>query len=124
MFGPQLFADLVEVTFDLGRVFYEKLREAPDFVPLHEPQCNIVVFRYAPAELRAAPLEKLGDFQLQLRRKVINSGEFYLVPTQFQGTPALRVTLINPLTTPEHLDQLLATLRRQGAELLTSSITG
>jgi L-2,4-diaminobutyrate decarboxylase len=124
MFGPQLFADLVEVTFDLGRVFYEKLREAPDFVPLHEPQCNIVVFRYTPAELRAAPLEKLGDFQLQLRRKVINSGEFYLVPTQFQGTPALRVTLINPLTTPEHLDQLLATLRRQGAELLTSSITG
>jgi L-2,4-diaminobutyrate decarboxylase len=124
MFGPQLFTDLVEVTFDLGREFYEKLRTAPDFEPLHEPQCNIVAFRYVPAALRDAPPERLGEFQLQLRRKVINSGEFYLVPTQFKGTPALRVTLINPLTTAEHLDLLLATLRRQGAELLASSATG
>ena len=118
MFGPQLFSDMVDVTFDLGRRFYEKLSAADDFEPLHEPQCNIVAFRYVPKVLQLAPPKALGEFQLALRRAVIESGEFYLVPTQFAGTGALRVTLINPLTTDADLDNLLQTLRRYGAELM------
>jgi L-2,4-diaminobutyrate decarboxylase len=120
LFGAQLFADLVDVTFDLGRVLYEKLRDAPDFVPLHEPECNIVVFRHVPPELSNATAEEIGAFQWQLRRAVIESGEFYLVPTTFQGTAALRATLINPLTTANHLDGLLDCLRRQGTRILQS----
>ncbi len=120
LFGPQLFADMVDVTFELGRVFYEKLRAAPDFAALHEPECNIVVFRHVPPELQAASPERLGEFQWQLRRVVIESGEFYLVPTTHGGVAALRCTLINPLTTAAHLDQLLDTLRRRGREILNS----
>ena len=120
LFGPQLFGDLIDVTFDLGRVFHEKLLAAPDFTPLHEPQCNIVTFRHVPAELSSSTTspERLGEFQRQLRRRVIESGEFYLVATTLDGVDALRVTLINPLTTAEHLDLLLDTLRRHGRELL------
>ncbi len=118
LFGPQLFSDLIDVTFGLGRLFHEKLLAAPDFTPLHEPQCNIVTFRYVPAELSDATPERLGEFQRQLRRRVIESGEFYLVATTLNGADALRVTLINPLTTSEHLDQLLETLRRHGREML------
>ena len=118
LFGPQLFADMVDVTFELGRVFYEKLRAAPDFDALHEPECNIVVFRHVPDELRGAPPERVGEFQWQLRRAVIESGEFYLVPTTHGGVAALRCTLINPLTTAAHLDLLLETLRKRGREIL------
>jgi L-2,4-diaminobutyrate decarboxylase len=118
LFGRQLFADMVEVTFDLGRVFYEKLAEAPDFRPLHEPQCNIVVFQHVPAEMQSAPPERLGQFQLDLRREVIQSGEFYIVPAKFNGVGALRVTIINPLTTPGHLDDLMQSLRAHGRRLL------
>ena len=106
------------MTFDLGRLFYNKLLAAEDFVPLHEPQCNIVTFRHLPAELSDATPERLGEFQRQLRRRVIESGEFYLVATTLNGVDALRVTLINPLTTSKHLDQLLETLRRYGHEIL------
>lgn len=120
LFGPQLFADLVDVTFDMGRRFYELLHEADDFVPLHKPECNIVVFRHVPPSLREAPPEKLGRFQLELRRRVIESGAFYLVPTTKDGIAALRTTLINPLTTAEHLQQLMETLRDQGRKLLSS----
>jgi L-2,4-diaminobutyrate decarboxylase len=116
LFGPQLFADLVDITFDLGRIFHEKLLAAPDFVPLHEPQCNIVVFRYVPDELRDAPADVLGRFQLDVRRQVIESGRFYLVSTQIDGVGAMRVTIINPLTTAEHLDELLETIRGCGGE--------
>ncbi len=119
LFGPQLFADLVDITFDLGRTFYEKLRAAPDFMPLHEPECNIVVFRYLPEQLRNAPADVLGQFQLDLRRRVVESGRFFIVSTPIDGVGALRVTIINPLTTAEHLDELLETLRGCGQELPT-----
>lgn len=118
LFGSQLFADMVDVTFDLGRILYEKLQEAADFIPLHDPECNIVVFRHVPAALKDATPQQIGEFQWQLRRAVIESGEFYLVPTIFQGVAALRVTLINPLTTAAHLDGLLDCLRRHGKQLL------
>jgi len=120
LFGRQLFADMVDVTFALGRTLYEKLSPAEDFVPLHEPQCNIVAFRHIPAELRDAPSDRLGDFQLELRRRLIESGEFYIVPFKRDGVGALRVTIINPLTTSAHLDQLMDALRRQGRQLLES----
>jgi L-2,4-diaminobutyrate decarboxylase len=118
MYGQQLFADLVDVTFSLGHRFYEQLLAAPDFEPVHEPQCNIVVFRYVPAALADAPREQLGRFQLELRRRVIESGEFYIVSTTIDGIGAMRTTIINPLTTPEHLDQLLDAIRRHGQILL------
>jgi L-2,4-diaminobutyrate decarboxylase len=118
LFGPQLFADMVDVTFELGRVFYQKLLAAPDFDALHEPECNIVVFRHVPAELRGATSERIGEFQWQVRRSVIESGEFYLVPTTHGGSAALRCTLINPLTTAAHLDKLLESLRKRGREIL------
>ena len=120
MFGQQLFADMVDVTFELGGVLHEKLTRADDFHPLHEPQCNIVAFRHIPPQLRDATAETLGDFQLDLRREVVRSGKFYIVPTKRDGIGALRTTIINPLTTPQHLDQLLDTLRQEGQRLLES----
>ena len=99
LFGRQLFADMVDVTFALGRTFYDKLQAADDFEPLHDPECNIVVFRHVPAGLRGATAERIGDFQLELRRRIIESGDFYIVPFKRDGIGALRVTIINPLTT-------------------------
>lgn len=116
--GRQLFTDLVDVTFGLGKLFYEKLTAAPDFQPLHEPQCNIVAFRHLPHQLADAPPETLGQFQLALRRRIIQSGEFYIVSTKMDGIGALRTVIMNPLTTSDHLDQLLEALRRHGRELL------
>jgi L-2,4-diaminobutyrate decarboxylase len=118
LFGPQLFGDMVDVTFDLGRTLFDKLREAPDFEPLHRPECNIVAFRHVPEALREAPAETLGRFQLDLRRELIESGSYYLVPTKAGGIGALRVTLINPLTTSDDLDGLLDALRLHGRSLL------
>ena len=122
LFGPQLLTDLVDITFTMGRVFYEKLLATPDFVPLHDPQCNIVVFRHVPEALRQAPADLLGRFQFELRRRIIESGEFYIVSTKIEGVGALRVTIINPLTTPDHLDQLLETLRLMGRQLAKEMI--
>ena len=99
MFGPQLFQDMVDVTFANTQFLHQKLKAAEDFVPLHEPQANIQVFRYQPPAVRNWSLEQIGDLQLQLRRAVIESGDAYIVPIRIDGIGALRGTVMNPLTT-------------------------
>ena len=121
LFGESIFADIVDATFALAQAFHDKLRAAPDFAPLHDPQCNIVAFRHVPRELKDAPPEALGRFQLALRQSVARGGRFYLVPTSKDGVPALRCTVINPLTTPADLDDLLDELRSRGRELTSTT---
>jgi len=124
LFGRRLFEDLVDTAFDLGRAFYGRLRDAPDFEPLHEPECNIVAFRYVPDALRNAPEEQIARFLLELRRELIRSGEYYIVQARIDGQQALRVTIINPLTTMDHLDGLLDAIRRTGGKVLNSPAAG
>lgn len=120
LLGPQIFADMVDVTIDLAQQFHAMLDSAADFTPLHEPQCNIVAFRYSPPELREAPAERVDSLQLRLRRKVIESGEFYLVQSRIDGRPALRTTMMNPLTTADDLRGLIECLRRNGRGLIAT----
>jgi L-2,4-diaminobutyrate decarboxylase len=117
MFGTQLFADMVEVTIDLANKFHAMLVAADDFRTLHEPQCNIVAFRYVPEEMRDATAEQLDAFQLRLRRAVVESGEYYLAQSRIDGRHVLRTTMMNPLTTEDDLRGLLDCLRRFGTKL-------
>jgi len=118
LFGPQLFGDLVDVTFDLARQFHALLTAADDFEALHVPECNIVAFRHLPPALRDAPGERIDLFQLQLRRAVVESGEYYLVQSRLEGRSVLRTTIMNPLTTVDDLCGLLDCLRSYGSKLL------
>ena len=120
LFGQQLFEDMVDQTFDLGHTFYEMLTDAPDFEPLHVPECNIVAFRHIPDAMRGESEERLAQFLFELRRELIHSGEFYIVQANVGGLQALRVTIINPLTTADHLAGLLEAIRRIGRQLLTA----
>jgi len=120
LLGPQIFADMVDVTIDLARKFHALLEAADDFTPLHEPQCNIVAFRYLPPELRDAAPAKVDALQLRLRRTVIESGEFYLVQSRLDGRPVLRTTMMNPLTSEEDLRDLVECLRRVGRKLVAT----
>lgn len=117
LFGRQLFADLVDVTFDLTRQFHEKLCAATDFEPLHVPESNIQVFRYLPAYVLGWSADEIGQFQLRLRREVITSGKAYIVPIKLDGYGALRVTLINPCTTGDDMDAVLTAIRECGESL-------
>lgn len=117
LFGPQLFADMVDVTIELARELHAALAAADDFETLHEPECNIVAFRYLPRELRDAPHDTVDQLQWRVRRAVIESGEFYLVQSRIDGRPVLRTTMMNPLTTGDDLRALLDCIRRYGQKL-------
>jgi L-2,4-diaminobutyrate decarboxylase len=109
--GAGVLGDVIESTFDLTRTFYELLQAAPDFVPLHEPQCNILTFRYVPERAREWSLTEVGELNRRIRRELLESGRFYIVQTNLNGAGALRCCLMNPLTTPSEVADLLESIR-------------
>lgn len=106
MYGPELFGQYVEMMFDLAKTFAEKLKAAKDFELAVEPECNIVCFRYKPQFPASVDLT-----QYKVRQRLLAEGSFYVVQTQLPKGLFLRVTLINPFTTPADLDALLASIR-------------
>jgi L-2,4-diaminobutyrate decarboxylase len=118
VFGEELFEQLVDRVLQRARELYELLVQQPDFEVLHEPECNILAFRYVPEWLRGADPERQSVWQRAVRTRLIRSGEFYIVQTTLGGLAALRVTVMNPLTTTDDLAELLQAIRRTGAEVL------
>lgn len=112
LFGEEIFEQLVDRTIGLARGFFEMLKAAEDFEALHEPECNIVVFRYLPGFMRDASVHEMDQFQRDLRTNLIQSGSFYIVQTTLSERAALRVCVMNPMTTPEDLSALLRAIRK------------
>ena len=53
----------------------------------------------------------MGQFQFELRRRLVESGSFYITSNRIDGFGALRVSIMNPLTTADNLDRLLESIR-------------
>lgn len=111
MFGESIFEQIVDHTFELARYFHGLLCDADDFEPLHTPECNIVVFRFLPDSLRYASDKVQDNFQHRVRAALVRSGRFYIVQTRLEGQTVLRVTVMNPLTTRDDMEELLASIR-------------
>ena len=114
-YGLDHFARLQERTVDTTALLYRKLADADDFEPAHEPQSNILCFRYLAAG-SAGPGEPAEQDPLQsrLRESYNRSGRGWITTTVLGGRRVLRVTLMNPQTEERHLDALLAELRELG----------
>jgi L-2,4-diaminobutyrate decarboxylase len=114
VFGEELFEQLVDRVLLRARQLYELLQQQPDFEVLHEPECNILAFRYLPQWLQGAEPGQQSAWQRAVRTRLIRSGEFYIVQTTLNGLAALRTTVMNPLTTSDDLAELVQAIRRTG----------
>ena len=74
---------------------------------MHSPDFNIFCFRHRGSDA----------LNLELRERLIRSGEAWITSTVLKGRRVLRVTMINPRTTPGHVDGMLAALRRIASEV-------
>ena len=123
LFGEQIFEELVDRTFALGHRLWEMLCHAEDFETLHEPECNIVAFRYLPPALANETSDVQDRFQFELRRRLIQSGDFYIVQATLNGLATLRACIMNPLTTDDDLQALLESLRLHADALIAERTT-
>ncbi len=113
--GTRFFDDYVTAMFDLGRRFGERLGAEPDFELPVMPSCNIVCFRLRPEGVAERDLDAL---QSAVRRRLVESGAFYLVQARLEAGIFLRVTIINPLTGDADLGALVYRIREVAAEIL------
>jgi L-2,4-diaminobutyrate decarboxylase len=111
--GAKAIGEMVSKTFDLAREFAALLKAQPDFELATEPASNILCFRHVPAALKGLEnaSEKLDAHQLELRKKVVASGKYFVVQTVLRNRVYLRTTLMNPRTTIGDLEGLIKALR-------------
>jgi L-2,4-diaminobutyrate decarboxylase len=100
-----------------ARALHAAIRVREGFEALHEPEANILCFRWVgDGSLDAARLDALN---LRLRETYNRSGEGWITTTLLAGKRVLRVTLMNPRTTGGDLlrvlDGLEETARRLAA---------
>lgn len=100
LYGVQQLGGLVEHVFAAAGRLADKLAAAEDFELLMPPQTNIVCFR-----------PHHGD-PASIRRNLVESGAFHLTQVQLHGRIWLRTTIMNPFTTDEDFDALLAAIRK------------
>ena len=109
--GEGIFSEYVTRVYDLSRDFATVLQGESDFRLAVEPQANIVCFRHQPDQV---PAGQWGEYNARLRRQLVAHGRFYIVQTTIAGEIYLRLTLMNPFTNLNDLQELLAEIRHFG----------
>ncbi|SHI82155.1 L-2,4-diaminobutyrate decarboxylase [Arenibacter nanhaiticus] len=103
-YGETIFDDFVTSLYDLGQGFAEIIRNHSSFELAVDPMSNIVCFRYVSTKLDTTSLNSINE---KIRLAILEEGEFYIVQTKLRGIHYLRTTIMNPYTTPAHLEILL-----------------
>ena len=107
-YGDSLFGNYIESRYNAAADFGELINRSADFELLTPPESNIVCFRHLKEGVSQEELNKHNEL---LREKLIADGSFYIVKTMAGDSVWLRVTIINPLTDKEKLENLLYKLR-------------
>ncbi|QJW90970.1 pyridoxal-dependent decarboxylase [Spirosoma taeanense] len=117
-YGEAIFTENVETLYDLARWFAQAVSSRPSFTLAVAPESNIVCFRYIGDGSQSNQLDAINT---QIRRQLLKDGQFFIVQTSLRGQVYLRVSLMNPLTTTEHLTALVNEIERIGADLTNLS---
>jgi L-2,4-diaminobutyrate decarboxylase len=91
------------------------LAEHQHFEPMHEPESNILCFRWTGDGSHGD--EALDALNRELRETYNRSGEGWITATNLGGRRVLRVTIMNPRTTEADLAEIIAGLDRR-AEMM------
>ena len=115
LYGEQLFADYITKTYDLAANFADLLQKQDDFEILVKPSSNILCFRYLPPEQCKFSINVINQ---KIRTTIRDEGNFYIVQTEIKSNIYLRTTLMNPFTTHDDIEKLVAEIRRIAADLI------
>ncbi|WP_405221292.1 pyridoxal phosphate-dependent decarboxylase family protein [Dokdonia sp. Asnod1-B02] len=108
-YGLQFFDDFVTTLYDAGRDFGALVEQQEDFEVALAPVSNIVCFRYKAS---AGDINRINQ---NIRKALLEDGEFYIVGTSLRGEFYLRTTFMNPFTTTKHTERLLNVIREVAA---------
>ncbi|MFF4986073.1 pyridoxal phosphate-dependent decarboxylase family protein [Streptosporangium saharense] len=120
VYGQALFAQKIDRLCEMTRQAHRMISAEPDFAVAHEPESNILCFRYLPDGMDPAAAHRL---QLEIRNRIRGGGRFFISKVDIHGVAALRVVVMNHLIEADHLAMLIAEIRNIGQQVLRESAT-
>jgi L-2,4-diaminobutyrate decarboxylase len=108
-FGSNGLGRLHDHLCNTARLLYDAIQERDDFEALHEPESNILCFRYLETRGRrsAQNTERIDALNRELRPLYNKKGTGWITATVLNNRPVLRVTMMNPRTSSTHVQALL-----------------
>ena len=118
-FGSSGLGRLYDHLCKTARLLYDAIEERDDFENIHEPESNILCFRYlGPGGKTAAPdTKRIDELNRELRPRYNREGSGWITATVLNGRPVLRVTMMNPRTSIDHVHALLGGLSAKAKEI-------
>ena len=113
--GAAEIGSMVDDVCDLAAEVRELLDAQPDFEVLGATDLSTVLFRFAPATADSATADELVPM---IRRVLFRSGRAAIARTTIDGTPWLKLTLLNPDTTVADITAVLDLVRATGHGIL------
>lgn len=117
-YGADGIGALYEHLCDAAAALHGQVGVRGDFQALHEPEANILCFR-STCDTMPDEMESRNRRTQAARDAFNRSGAGWITTTMLEGERVFRVTVMNPLTTPEHtaamLEDLAGEVRRVGA---------
>lgn len=96
-FGADGIGALYDHLCDLTTSLHTMIERHEKFESIHAPEANILCFRFRADDA----------FNAELRERYNRSGRGWITATNLDGRRVLRVTIMNPRTTPAHLAELM-----------------
>jgi glutamate/tyrosine decarboxylase-like PLP-dependent enzyme len=117
-FGTEHFRHIADSRQEFTRDVWEMLEKDPDFQPSYEPVSPIQCFQFQPTALAEAPQSYRDRLHRWVREVSKKRGIAMYNITKLKGEDHFRMILVNPLTTLEHMRQLLDQIRSLAYEFM------
>jgi len=108
--GEKGLSNYVAHQYAITKEFYDLVNSQPDFSCPYYPESNILCFEYTA-------LGESDELQLDIRNKIVLDGYSYITSCDLNGKKYLRFTIMNDLTTKEHITRILNDIREVAAAL-------
>lgn len=113
--GRRRLGSYVERLIELAHAGGQAVSEAPSLELLAPPQTVTVLFRFRPmGTTHDIDLDRLN---IAVQRHLLSTGKAVVGRTRIDGRVALKLTLLNPLTTADDVRSLLGLIEQTGSEL-------
>jgi len=124
-FGSRGLGQIYDHLWHTARLLYDAIEDRGDFENLHEPESNILCFRYVGDEGKKrsgrnasdTDTKRIDALNRELRPRYNKEGTGWITATVLDGRPVLRVTMMNPRTGPQHVRALLDGLTAKAKEI-------
>jgi L-2,4-diaminobutyrate decarboxylase len=113
--GADAIGDYVDAVIDLAADGHAMMRDDPDLEVVTVPTLSTLVFRFRPAGLGEDDADAVNP---GIRRTIAGSGSAVIAGTKVGGRAWLKLTMLNPGTTPGDIRAVLDLVRGIGHELL------